>query len=145
MKSASISLISTVMIFFISCGPSAEEKMVAEKRKIDSITVATENATKLKIETQHAYEDSIQLAIGQKDKYEQFLSEYKGDLAAAEDRLSTIKGFQFLRSASTREDQIRNQTIVIDNLERQIRELQKSVRIVEQNIEYYQNEKRKYQ
>ncbi|CAN5861435.1 hypothetical protein BH11BAC7_BH11BAC7_35190 [soil metagenome] len=145
MKSITATIVLTGMIFFNSCGPTAEEKMIAEKRKIDSITVVTEQATKIKIETKIAYEDSIQIANGQKEQFEQFLSEAKGDLAAAEDKLVTIKGFQFLRSASTRESQIRNQTIVIDNLEKQMRSLQKSLNIIEKNIEYYKEQKRNYQ
>ncbi len=145
MKSISVSIVLIGMLFFTSCGPSAEEKVIAEKRKVDSITVATEQATKLKIDNKLAYEDSIQLAIGQKENLERFFSEAKGELAAAEDKLTTIKGFQLLRAASDREEQIRNQTIVIHDLENHIRELQQSLEIVKQNIEYYKEQKKIYQ
>lgn len=131
-------LIAAIIVW--GCGPTAEEKAAIEKAKLDSVATVTRH----NMETKIALQDSIK---NWKEYHEQFkykLSETKGELAAAEDRLTSIRGFEFLRSASEREQQIKTQTMFIDELQNRLTDLENAIQQSENNIRYYEAEERKY-
>jgi len=150
-------VISTIgLITFISCGQSAEEKAarekavadsiaVVQKMKIDSVAKATEEATKHKIEMKLAIQDSIKNTTADMEIVKMQLANAKGDLEAASDQMGTIKQWQFGRSQDEREVQIKNQTMLIDNLENNIKDLQTSILTAEEKIKNFEADVKKYE
>lgn len=116
-----MSLGLTVML--LSCGPS--EETIKQK-------------TKQNMETKLALQDSIKIVKDRKTQYENVLSDAKGELEVAKDKLSRIKEWQFGRSNSEREEQIRNQTKVIDELEKYIEGLKKAIPQIEEEIDLFE-------
>lgn len=156
MKKIIFTLSTLGLLAIISCGPSAEEKAAAEKRKadstataikqqMDSIAKATEQATKLKMETKLALQDSIKNTTMNKEYMEMELSEAKADLEAAKDGMGKIKEWQLGRTPAEREQQIKNQTYKIDGLEKQIENLKTDIRTAKQKIIDFETELKKYQ
>lgn len=134
MKTTMFTLLSLTLLSFTSCGPSAAEQAAAEKQKMDSTVKATEEATKNKIETKLGLENSIKKATEEKEMLEAQLSDTKGELAAANDKLNSIKEFQFGRSQVEREQQIKDQTIYIDDLEKQITDIESKIAEAKESI-----------
>lgn len=141
MKKTIYSFAILSLLVIISCGPSAEEKVAIEKAKMDSIA----NATKQKMETKLALQDSLKWTRSNKGMMEMQLTETKGELAAAKDRMGLIKEFQLGRTQSERGQQIKNQTILIDSLEKQIRNLEITIQATEQKIRNVETELKNYE
>jgi len=103
----------------ISCGPSAEQKAVMQRAKEDSIRVAMRR----QVEKIQMLKDSLEDIGALKEGLENRLMVYKADLETANDKMSTIKEYQLLRSTAEREQQVRNQFLVIEELENEIKKL----------------------
>ena len=116
-------LILAFLTLLTACGPSSEEKARLQKEREDSIKVAAENAAKYRVEMKLALTDSVKNFEALKEGFENRLSYLKGELEVAKDKLSTAKQVQFLRTPEERERQIRDQTLIIDGLETEIKEL----------------------
>ncbi|HZY79288.1 MAG TPA: hypothetical protein VFE50_07190 [Cyclobacteriaceae bacterium] len=119
---------SSVLLFVIfglclSCGPSKEEAEKLSRAREDSIRVATEKATTLRLTSISRLQDSIRQSEATIEAANNRLIVRRADLVASTDRLSTIKTYQFLRTAEQREQQIRDQMILIQNLEQEVKEL----------------------
>ena len=110
-----------------SCGPSAEQKAKEAKLKQDSIVKAAEEAVRLRLERKHLLQDSIEVFELEIEATQNRMIVLTGDLEAARDKMTTIKGYQFLRSATEREEQIKNQSMVIQNLEIELNALHEQV------------------
>jgi hypothetical protein len=108
---------ATALLLF-SCGPSEEERARLQKSREDSIN-----------KSKSALEAATNLLIIK-----------KADLVASSDKLNSIKQPQFLRTANEREQQIRNQVIVIQNLERDIKRLDNSIATEHRRISRLKNE-----
>lgn len=124
--------------FLFSCGPNAQEKAAMEKAKQDSIQKEIEKQAEAKAIQMKAREDSIRQAdetaannaMAKQDDLSQKkeeLSNAKADLAAEQDKLSRIKEFQFGRTPTEREQQIRDQTKIIEDLKNNIEDLEKQI------------------
>ena|ERR1043166_2259118 len=117
--------LSAVMI--IACGPSQEERAAKEKAKMDSVASATE----ANVLRQQAIQDSIRTAAENakqhREEQQASLIELKSRLAAAEDKMQSIKQFQLGRSTEERENQIASQTTIIEELRGQISDLEKEL------------------
>jgi hypothetical protein len=103
-----------------SCNQNDRERQVAQKAREDSIRVATELATRLRIEKIQSLKDLLSQTESEQESLNNVLTTLKAELAVAKDKLTTIKQYQFLRTSSEREDQVRSQTLVIDQLEKDI-------------------------
>lgn len=100
----------------LSCSPSKEERALAQKVREDSIRVAAERSAMHIV----ALKDSIDNTLSSIEATENRLIVRKADLAAATDKLNVIKRPQFLRTPEEREQQVRTQMIVIQNLENDV-------------------------
>lgn len=141
-----VSLLTFVTLFsLVSCGPSAEEKAAIEKHNADSITEATEQALLDKMEMQQTLQDSLIVAETDKEVLEMMLSETKAQLAVEEDKMVRIKEWQLGRAPSEREEQIRNQTILIEGLQKDIETMTEDLANSEENISSIEKELKKYE
>jgi predicted RNase H-like nuclease (RuvC/YqgF family) len=145
MKSKFLIIISSCLLALASCGPSPEQKAALQKKIIDSITKATEKATTLKIETKNAIQDSIRNITNEIEILEVEISNMEAELEVAKDRMGQIKEWQFGRTASEREEQIRSQTIEIIDDQKQISFLKKYKKKRENKLEDSKRELKKYQ
>jgi hypothetical protein len=133
-----------MLIFVLSCGQSAEEKAAKEKARTDSIVKATEEATRNKIEMAQSLKDSISKGTNVLNMLEKRLVAEKADLEVAKDRLVKIKEFHFGRTAAEREQQIKNQIVAIDEIEKTIESLDSKITLVNQKIEQLKVELQAY-
>jgi hypothetical protein len=145
MKSKFIIIISSCLVTLASCGPNPEQKATLEKEIIDSITKATEKATILKIEAKNAIQDSIRNIRNEIEMLEIEISNMEAELEVAKDRMGQIKEWQFGRTASEREEQIRSQTIEIIDDQKQISFLKKYKKKRENKLEDSKRELKQYQ
>lgn len=95
-----------ILIFlFSSCGPSAEEIAAQQKRRDDSIVVATQ---RIQQEKQNL-----------KSEFSSIKNEYQhavADFVAAKDEMNHVRDFHFGRLQSDRDEQIRNQALKIQHI-----------------------------
>jgi predicted RNase H-like nuclease (RuvC/YqgF family) len=141
-------LITTVFLglsILTACGPSAEEKARLQKAREDSIRVATENATRHKLEMKLALTDSVKNLEALKEGIENRLTYLKGELEVAKDKMTRIKEVQFLRTPDEREQQIRSQALTIDQLEKEIEELPDRIQQTTNKIAKTKSELKKYE
>lgn len=129
-------LLFFAIVLFISCGPNAQEKAIQQKIHDDSVALATRN----KIQEKKQLEQNI---ISVKDAIEQLkdaLTEAKAESFAALDKMSVIKEWQFGRSSSEREQQVKAQEILIDKATRKITEIEDAIVDAESSKENLQLE-----
>lgn len=145
-----LSMKFSLRLFFIvctlaSCGPSAEEKAAIERRKNDSIARAVEEETIHRMETKRRLEDSLAQMHDHIAFLKIELSDTKADLAVEQDRMSRIKEWQFLRSPQERDEQIRTQSLIIDDLHRSIESLEEDIGKFEKGIGKLEREVKKWE
>ncbi len=140
-----ITIVFLGLSILTACGPSAEEKARLQKAREDSIRVATENATRHKLEMKLALTDSIKNLEALKEGIENRLTYLKGELEVAKDKMTTIKQVQFLRTPDEREQQIRSQALTIDQLEKEIEELPNRIQQTINKITQTKSDLKKYE
>lgn len=144
-------LLVFVVLPFLSCGPSAEEKAKAEQIKIDSVAKYTEKATLLRIEREKevadsiaTYEKSVKDSIATykesaKDLeaninlVSQQISDSRTQLRLAYEKLESIKEFEFGRTKGEKELQIAEQYEIIQGWEDYIKDLNKELERLEKS------------
>jgi hypothetical protein len=131
-------LLSIILLtsLFISCGPSAEEKAAREKMIADSVANA--------IQTQAMYQDSLKKLEVLLTENEAGLRKDEEDMNVANVGMQSIEGFQFLRTASEKEDQIRRQTQNIQIIRSNSEIHTKNIEVIKQRIEAVKNELLRY-
>lgn len=105
----------------VSCGNSKNDKLIREAEQRahdDSVRKAAEEETKRKMELQFAYTDSVNRITNELANLDEALGDMKAEFEVQKDKLEEIKGFQFLRSRSEREAQIREKVKEINDLEK---------------------------
>lgn len=127
-------LILLVLLSISSCGPGAEEKARLQKAREDSIRMATEMATKLRIENKLVLENDLREKLFTKEGHENRLNYLKADIEVQQDKLNSIKQPQFLRTPEEREEQIRSQVLLIENIQNEISELKTSIGTLDEEI-----------
>lgn len=123
MKTISSLLVSLLIVTIISCGPSAQEKAAAEKVRMDSIADATKKAMEAK--------QSLEVQL---DKFNTDLMQTKADLDVAKNEMNKIQEFQFMRTADERQQQVHDQSIRIQTLEKNVSILENNVVVVTQQL-----------
>lgn len=118
--------LASSIIFISSCGPSEEEKarIAAEARE----SLIQEQAAKAALET------SLKKKRQELSETKKNLIETRALAEAAKDRMNRIKQFQFGRTASEREQQIMDQSILIQRLEENVSILQSNIPILEDQV-----------
>jgi len=122
----------------ISCGPSAEELAAQKQQQIareDSIKNVTEKETKRKIEAKLAIQNYLERAANTLSSLKSELIETKGNLDAANDKMASIKEFQFGRTQAEREQQIKYQSMTISSFEERINEIEAKISETEMEID----------
>jgi septal ring factor EnvC (AmiA/AmiB activator) len=148
MKKLIVSLTFLTLITLLACGPSVKEKEAkekAEKTKMDSVAKATESEIRQKMENKQALIDSIKNLKSNSQTMEMELVNAKADLAVANDKMRKIKEWQIGRTNSERENQIRQQTISIDFLEKKVNNLFMAIQLSKEKIRNFESELKKYQ
>lgn len=113
-----LSILITGLLF--ACGQSEQQRKALQQEREDSIRSATEKATRLRMEKIQSLKDLVLQTESEKEGLENRLSLLKAELEVAKDKLTTIKQYQFLRTPAEREEQVRAQALVIDQLEKGI-------------------------
>jgi hypothetical protein len=127
-------LFAFIAVMMMSCGPSKEEGAQLQKAREDSIRLATEKATALRLTSISVLKDSIAFRKTSIEGMASLLIVQKADLVASTDKLNIIRQPQFLRTSEERERQIRHQVIVIQNLEKKVQELAHRIESEKQQI-----------
>lgn len=113
-----------ILSILFACGPGAEEKARLQKAREDSIKMVTETATRLKIEKKLALAEQLKNEESVHEGQENRLSFLKTELEVQRDKLNQIKQPKFLRTPAEREQQLRQQILLIEQLERDLEDVQ---------------------
>jgi len=138
-------ILPLILITLFACGPSAEEKAKIQKEREDSIRIATESATRLRLEKKLSLTEELKNAEATKEGQENQLTYLKGELEVQKDKLNSIKQVQFLRTPEEREQQIRQQVMTIEQAEKDITNLQDEIVKTGQRINDLKRELRDYE
>lgn len=133
--------ILTICFLFSACGPSKEELQQQQQAHDDSVKVATEQ----RMQAKHDLEIAIMELENQIDKLKSELISGNSELEVAEDRLDRIKEWQFGRTPDEREEQIRNQMTLIQNLEDALNSHKTSITESEERLASLKVELQSYQ
>ena len=137
MKNSIRILTSLLFVTIISsCGQSEEEKAKLanqQQAREDSIRQSTVDATKHTMENKLALQDSLKNTNSGIEIAKAKLAETKSELEVAKDKMNSVKEAQFLRTHSEREEQIKNQSLVIQGLEEKIIKMQQAINQMESN------------
>lgn len=137
-----VRLLIASFFLLVACQSDASRQRIAnaQKQREDSIRIAVENETRIRIERKNLLEDSIRTGQSNVTDLRNQLILSTGDLAAAKDKLTSIKGYQFLRTDAERTQQIKDQTIIIMSLENQLSAIQQSIQNASIKIENWKQE-----
>ena len=114
-------------ISFSSCGPNAQEKAAQQKAHDDSVSVSTAAQTKSREDRRHGLQDDIQKGTEMKAQLESNLMNAKAQLDVEHSKMNSIQSYQLLRTADEKAEQVRQQSLVIQNLENNIQNLQTNI------------------
>jgi len=118
-----ISLFFLFSLIIIGCGPSKEEI----QRQYEAEIKQREDVIRQKYEEKAAIEKSISAANTELNELKNTLVETKAQLEVSKDEMNRIKEWQFGRTPSEREEQIRSQSLYIQNLEENIATLESDI------------------
>lgn len=104
------------MIIITACGPSAAEKELFEIR---AMKVADSIAQEF--EKQQAEEANNQMILKAQ------AIDLKAQIAGEEVKMESIKDFSFLRTKDEKSQQVAAQTIIIENLKEQLKDVEKQI------------------
>jgi hypothetical protein len=125
-KIVNIFLLSTILFATISCGTSEEEKA--------KIEMAAKEELKKEMEEKAALQNAISTKSKELTDARNLLIETKAMLDAEIDKMSSIKQFQLGRTSEEREQQIIQQSELIQKLEENVGTLQSNIPIIENEL-----------
>jgi|GEM_PF-6412566 len=135
-------IIFIAIIFIITaCGPNPEQTAAIQKVREDSIRLATKN----QIEKVQALKNLLTQTETEKEGLSNRLMIFRADLVAATDKLGTIREYQLLRTSEERERQIRNQVMIVQQLEKEIQDMQDGLVAKKDSISMIKIELKKYE
>lgn len=111
-----------------SCGPSSQERAAALQRNNDSVASAVKANIEQKIQCQNNLNNLNNSLINA-----------NADLIVANDEMTHIQGFQLFRLPSTRDEQIKNQSIRIQQLTNKINKLTTAIANANSQLASYVN------
>ena len=130
-----LSIIFSISLL-ISCGPSVEEKAARDKMIADSVANA--------IQMKEMCQDSLKKLEALKTENENGLKKDEEDMNVANSGMQSIQNFQFLRTASEKDDQIRAQTQVIQTIRSNSEIHRKNIDAINERIMAVKNELIRY-
>lgn len=126
-----IFLLFTITIL-VSCGQSNEELKIAEKSKLDSVTIAvrkaTEDSIKLSVKLQEL-KTQKEIASGAVRFFEASIRELKGKQTTVEIEMENIKSFQFGRTSDEKQQQITDKLLKKKSIDEQIETMNGALKI----------------
>lgn len=143
MRSLLVILAAACML--AQCGPSQEERARIQKAREDSITLAAQKATLLKIQQKQTLEQEIQTLEFTIEGKKNLLTVLNADLVVQRDKLARIKQPQFLRTPQERESQIRTMVITIHQTEKNIEGLKVDLSDLTKKANDLKQEVKKYE
>lgn len=105
-------ILASFLSILSACGPSEQE--VREKIRLEE-------------QSQKAADSILRVMQEDKEKIENYIMEAKAQLEAENSRMEKIKQFQLGRAQWEKEEQIKNQSIVIQTIEKNIKEAEKQL------------------
>lgn len=131
------------VIVIQSCGPSQEELKKAQQVLIDSVSKATafkieQEQNEKKLEQERLRKDREEKKQRQIDKsfWADLLLRIETEIVVQNEKLEDIKAPKLLRSISTKEEQVRNQLLVIQKLRTEAQEAQNNINKIDKGEEY---------
>ena len=121
-----------MMVYMLAACNNRERAQAEQKQREDSIRIATENAVRQRLDRIQQLKDSLTSVEAEHDGFSNRLIIFKADLEAAQDKLGTIRQYQLLRTPNEREEQIRNQTIVIEQIEQEVEAISAKINLCEE-------------
>ena len=135
MKKNNCTIIGISLFAFFSCGPSAEQRAVTEKAKMDSVALATKNHIMAEKAIQdsiaaYAEKEAVGAAMDQvfQEQLKTQLIELKAQLAAEDVKMDGIKSYHIGRLENEKMQQISDQTMVIEKLKNEISDIEKQIK-----------------
>lgn len=124
-----------IAALIIGCGESAQQRAERERRHDDSVKAAAMAEAQQRYEHIQDLKSQIEGTKNRIGALKRSLQQAKAEMEVAVDKLSRIKEFHFGRAPSEREDQIRDQTLYIQQLGDQINSLKEQLIEGEQKSE----------
>jgi len=159
MKRSSILMAVIAILTLLSCGPNAAEKAKIEQvkadstkiaidaiveHKADSVKAATEEEMKNKYQMRETLQSKLQDATGYLQTLNGQLINAKASLDVANSDMDKIKEFHVMRTNSERDQQVRAQSIKIQNIQNAIANIEQSINQQQSVIDQIKTELQKY-
>ncbi len=120
----------SALLLLGACGPSAQQKAAEEKAKMDSVAAAT----KAREDKRHELEIEISNLTNDYDSLKERIKIRMADLQGEKTRLESIESFHLLRTSAEKAEQVKNQSLVILNLEDEINTLRQQMNTTESKL-----------
>lgn len=140
-----ILLYPLILLQFAQCGPNQAEQAEMQKAREDSIVLATQRSTQLRMEKKLTITNQIQNLEAELDGKSLRLSVLKADLVVQRDKLNRVKQPQFLRTPQDRESQIRSAVLAIEQTEKSIATLESEVMSASEKLTSLKQELKQYE
>lgn len=138
--------LATLLIFSAtSCGPNAEEKARIEQAKVDSIKSATEAEMKQKFAIKESLQNSLRIAEANVQTLNNNLAITKANLEVANDEMSKTKEFHMFRTDAEREQQIREASLKVQNIQASIADIEEAINTENMKIAKLKEDLTQYQ
>lgn len=138
-------IIILLSVSLTQCGPSERERAELQKAREDSIILATERATKLRIQQRSALISQSQTLEANIEGKQNLLSVLNADLVVQRDKLERVRQPQFLRTPQEREGQIRALVMTIEQTEKDISAVKEEITDLAGKLKHVKNEIKKYE
>jgi len=133
-------LTSSSLLIVSSCGQTASEKAQTQANHDDSLKNAVEQNIKQQYAAKEVVQNSIRTLNSQLNAFNSRIELLNANLEVANDEMSKIKEFHFGRTDGEREEQIRNQSLKIQNLEDEISDLNNKINQSNAQLAEYNSE-----
>lgn len=141
----SLSILACVLLS--ACGPSQEEIQKRQLLMMDSVVRATENrmaqkALEEKNEQERIRKEKEENLKRKKDRrrLSEALLRMETELAVQEQKLEDIKAPKFLRTIDVKEEQVRNQLIIIQHLKSAAQTIREKIQLIDSGESYSMEE-----
>lgn len=115
------------ILFLTACGPNAQQQAAIEQAKIDSVIVATKAEAEQRTERKTTLQKQLANLETEATELKEALKNTMASLEGEKARMESVASFHLLRSSSEKAQEIKNQSLVILNIEEAIETLKASL------------------